>query len=317
MLHIPKFTIKGLDAMLQDTGHIFTPIKEELICFHNTSTTELIDPTLPYHRHDAYEVYLFLRGNSLMYLEQACYKLVPGDLIVISPGELHRCICLDTQTYERIGLNIKGTALEKLSSRRTSLASCFETHAFGQNNLTRLTQEQMVFYTGLAEQLISCLSSDEYGQDVLAEAYATQLLVFINTLYRSSTHSPDNIMPELVSNTMSFIKSHLAEDITSGHLEQEFHYSSKYISRLFREHTGLTIRSYIIDQRISLAKSHLAAGKSVAEACELSGFSDYANFIRSFKKTAGISPGKYKANTYSVRYRNEAAALAGRKKRWS
>ncbi|WP_162551192.1 helix-turn-helix transcriptional regulator [Paenibacillus tepidiphilus] len=292
--------------MMQDTGHIFSPIKEELICFHNTSTTELIDPTLPYHRHDAYEVYLFLRGNSLMYLEQSCYKLVPGDLILIRPGELHRCICLDTQTYERIGLNIRETAMNKLSSRRSSLSSCFESHAFGKNNLTRLTQEQIVYYTGLAAQLIACLRSEEYGQDILAEAYAAQLLVFINTLYRSSTHSPYNIMPELVSNTMSYIKSHLAEDISSGHLEQEFHYSSKYISRLFREHTGLTIRSYIIDQRVSLAKSHLAAGKSVADACELSGFSDYANFIRSFKKSAGISPGKYKAIKHTVRYRNGA-----------
>lgn len=296
--------------MAENANFIFSPIKEDLICFHNTTNTDLIDPSLPYHRHDAYEVYLFLRGNSLMYLEQSCYKLVPGDLIIISPAEMHRCICLDTQTYERIGLNIKKTALDKLSSHRSNLSSCFETHAFGQNNLTRLNQEQIVYYSELAGKLIHCLSSEEYGQDLLAEAYATQLLVFINSLYHSSTFRSSNIMPELVSSTMSYIKRNLVEVISADQLEQEFHYSSKYISQLFREHTGLTIRSYIIDQRVSLAKNHLAAGKSVAEACELSGFSDYANFIRSFKKIAGISPGRFKANKHLDMHRFEAASSA-------
>lgn len=127
-----------------------------------------------------------------------------------------------------------------------------------------------MLYCRLADQLITCLGSEAYGQDLLAESYATRLLVFINTLYQSSTCSSNNLMPALVSHTMTYIKEHLAEAISSEQLEQEFHYSSKYISRLFREHTGLTVRSYIIDQRISLAKSHLSAGNSVAEACELS-----------------------------------------------
>lgn len=281
--------------MNQGTNYIFAPIQKELICFHKTTDTELINPALPYHRHDAYEIYLFLRGNAYMYLEQSCYKLSPGDLIIISPGEMHRCICIDNQMYERIGLNIKKSALERLSSHRSNLLSCFESHPFGQHNLTRLSQDQIVLYCGLAAQLISCLNSEAYGQDLLAEAYATQLLVFTNTLYPSSTYQSNNLMPELVRKTMTYIQEHLLESISSEQLEQQFHYSGKYISTQFREHTGLTIRSYIVDKRISLAMIHLSAGRTVAEACELSGFSDYANFIRSFKKIAGIPPGKYKA----------------------
>lgn len=210
-------------------NYIFTPIQEELLCFHKTTDTELINPALPYHRHDAYEIYLFLRGNAYMYLEQSCYKL--------APGEMHHCICIDNQMYERIGLNIKKSALERLSSGRSNLLACFESHPLGQNNLTRLSLEQTVLYCRLADQLIACLGSDAYGQDLLAESYATRLLVFINTLYQSSTCSSNNLMPELVSNTMTYIKEHLAEAISSEQLEHEFHYSGKYISRLFREHT--------------------------------------------------------------------------------
>jgi AraC-like DNA-binding protein len=63
-------------------------------------------------------------------------------------------------------------------------------------------------------------------------------------------------MPDLVRKTMDYIEAHLAQDIT-------------------------------------LAKSYLCEGFSITEACYQSGFSDYANFIRSFTKTVGISPGRF------------------------
>ncbi|WP_244169688.1 MULTISPECIES: AraC family transcriptional regulator [Paenibacillus] len=51
--------------------------------------------------------------------------------------------------------------------------------------------------------------------------------------------------------------------------------------------------SHVLDRRIALAKSCLSGGLSITEACYQSGFSDYANFIRSFTKTVGISPGRF------------------------
>ncbi|WP_313960282.1 helix-turn-helix domain-containing protein [Paenibacillus xylanexedens] len=57
--------------------------------------------------------------------------------------------------------------------------------------------------------------------------------------------------------------------------------------------TGLTIRNYILNRRIELAQICLSEGMSITEACYRSGFGDYANFIRSFTKIVGTSPGKF------------------------
>ena len=46
-------------------------------------------------------------------------------------------------------------------------------------------------------------------------------------------------------------------------------------------------------RKLAETKKYLFLGKSIKEACVLSGFHDYANFIRSFKKSVGVSPGKY------------------------
>lgn len=92
---------------------------------------------------------------------------------------------------------------------------------------------------------------------------------------------------------MDYIDEHITQDITLGKLAEAFYMNSTSISRQFKKHTGLTLRSYILSRRIELAKFLLSDGMSITDACFQSGFGDYANFIRSFTKMVGISPGKY------------------------
>ena len=56
---------------------------------------------------------------------------------------------------------------------------------------------------------------------------------------------------------------------------------------------GTTIIKYLTSKRISEAKKLLNSGKSISEAAEESGFNDYANFMRTFKKIVGVPPKKY------------------------
>lgn len=272
----------------------FQPINADVICYHPATEKECTDQYFPYHRHDAYEIYLFISGNTNMYLEHSCYHLKRGDLLVINPSEMHRSVCLNDQLYERIGINLKKSVLDRLSSRQTNLLSCFHSHPLGQKNLIHLSEEQMSNFIRLADNLCQVLNSNQYGDDILVNSYLSQVLVLINTLYKNSNHTADNIMPKLVHNTMTYIEEHLTEEISLEQLSKFFYLNGTYISRQFKKHTGLSIRSYILAQRISLAKVLLNEGKNVSDACYLSGFYDYANFIRSFTKLVGISPGQYK-----------------------
>ena len=57
------------------------------------------------HHHDFYEVYLFLNGNVNYTIESRNYHLLPGDILLISPLELHQPrITLEKHPYERIVL---------------------------------------------------------------------------------------------------------------------------------------------------------------------------------------------------------------------
>ena len=91
------------------------------------------------HHHDFYEVYLLLRGEVAYTVENHIYNMRPGDLMLVSPLELHQArIKPDGDAYERIVLWIDRGYLENLSSPRTSLTRCFDTTVPGHTNLLRL-----------------------------------------------------------------------------------------------------------------------------------------------------------------------------------
>lgn len=68
----------------------------------------------------------------------------------------------------------------------------------------------------------------------------------------------------------------------------------RYLSRLFKQKTGITVQEYLIKVRMEAAKEQLRRGASVAEAAQLCGYEDACNFSKIFKERFKISPGQWK-----------------------
>lgn len=70
---------------------------------------------------------------------------------------------------------------------------------------------------------------------------------------------------------------------------------SGYLSRLFKEAYSISMLEYIASLRIGRAKQLLQEGElSIAEIAEQVGFVNSHTFIRGFKKSENITPGKYR-----------------------
>lgn len=246
-----------------------------------------------YHRHNACEVFLFLSGNIRFYIEQTCFSPTPGSLIILNPQEMHRVQSLDDSPYDRIVINIQKNYIDALSPDGFSLANCFYSRPLGLQNVRILSSDAMNEFLSLYDKLESSTAPECFGSTVIRNAYSSLLLLFINRQFQSDPSVCKNTMPSYITGSMQYISSHLAEPLRLSVLAKKYHISESYLSSQFKLHTGMTLRSYLLDRKVNCAKLLLQKGASVTEACYGSGFNDYANFIRSFKRLTGISPGKY------------------------
>ncbi|MGN6712094.1 AraC family transcriptional regulator [Anaerocolumna jejuensis] len=247
-----------------------------------------------FHNHDGYELFLFLDGYINYYVEQQGKKMLRGDLICIKPYDFHRREFTKAVLYERIIINVRDTVMDTLSSAKTNLSSCFYRLPTGCINVLHLKEDEVDSFIQLAHQLNREMNSKEYGSDIQANSYIKQILVLVNRLSSSTKRTKhENIMPRMIQETMIFIEKHLTENISLDILSKEVHHNGIYISRRFKEITGISLQQYIIKKRITLAKSYLNEGYSPFDTCFLSGFNDYSNFSRTFSKQVGLPPKKY------------------------
>ncbi|MCR5797295.1 MAG: AraC family transcriptional regulator [Eubacterium sp.] len=251
------------------------------------------DASYSYHRHDACEIFLFLSGNIRFYIEQACFEPTPGSLVILNPAEMHRVQSIDNSPYERIIINIKKDYMDYLSTDDLALSDCFYSRALGKDNLRILSDETLREFLDLYARL-EASRPEKIGNTIGQNAYISLLLLLINTQFMSEKSKITNTMPNYITGTMQYLASHLEDPLDLKMLSDRYHISAGYLSSQFKAHTGLTLRSYLLDCKITHAKTLLQQGASVTEACFHSGFNDYANFIRSFKKITGKTPGKYK-----------------------
>lgn len=278
------------------TDYLYEPVSDDVLFNHRIGKNY----TNIFHRHDGYEIYLFIKGNINFYFENACFHLDCGTLIAISPNEFHRAVCLDSTTYERISINIKMSYVQQLSTPNSNLCSCFERNLGGVIHIARLSQQEVNEFIILSHQMQNAYDSNEYGNDILRSSYLSQLLIITNLLLQDNKsvrlEENQNIMPKFLADTIQFIDDNITENITLKMLSEQIYLNGTYISRQFKEHTGITLQKYIINKKISLAARYLADDESVTTACYMSGFKNYSNFIRTFTKQMGISPGKYRRN---------------------
>lgn len=70
-------------------------------------------------------------------------------------------------------------------------------------------------------------------------------------------------------------------------------YSPSHVSHMFKKHMKVSLRSYINQLRIVLAKHELRNGRSVSYTAMVCGFNDTNYFSKIFQKLVGVPPSQY------------------------
>ena len=274
----------------------------EIFCYKDAYLKEVA-----LHHHDFFEVYFFLSGNVHYNIESRSYLLTPGDVLLISPMELHQPIFSgEHREYERIVLWIDKQFLEGFSLPGQNLTACFDTTRPGHTNLLRPEGVARQYLTFLLENLMVEADSEDPYSEMAALSLLAQVLVSLNRLAKQSAGEEHKSGQDAtVYNILGYINEHYNEALTLDVLANTFFLSKYHLSREFQRLVGTSVHRYIIQKRLVMAKQMLSEGKPSSEVYQQCGFGDYSNFYRAFKAEYQISPKDYVLRLKENAYRED------------
>ena len=143
------------------------------------------------------------------------------------------------------------------------------------------------------QNIIAGLSRQEPAGDALSSLGIIRILTEA-LLSRENSAIPCH-SSNVIEDTISYISSHICEELPLQLLADRAGLSPYYFTRLFKRETGYTPHNYILHSRINIAKFYLKSSSfSVKEICFSSGFPTESSFCTAFKKICGMTPGEYK-----------------------
>lgn len=100
---------------------------------------------------------------------------------------------------------------------------------------------------------------------------------------------------DAVRGLIRYIDQHLDEDISVSSIADLVGLNQDYLTRMFKKNTGLSLKRYIVNQKMEAAKNLLVTTNlSVTLICERVGYVNYSNFIRAFRQIVGCTPSEYR-----------------------
>jgi AraC-like DNA-binding protein len=102
-------------------------------------------------------------------------------------------------------------------------------------------------------------------------------------------------VPERLLRATGYIDDNLSTHLSLELIAQQACLSKYHFCRLFKRYVGISPLQYCLYRRIEHAQKLLAIpSQSITITAFRSGFNDVTEFIRQFKKIAGITPGLYR-----------------------
>lgn len=267
-----------------DSRYKFTiPIIEnyEAEYYFSYPTTQYAPRIFPPHVHDTLEFYVLIEGNVSFMVENEVYRLSSGDVIMSKPNEMHNCILNSVSTHKHLCIWFDTSC--------KFLFSSFLSHEYGKGNLISPTEEDKQVLLSLYDRLEKA-TLDENTK----EQFITTLEI-LNIYERSiNTESITSNIPPALTTILNDINENFVTITSLQCIVDKYYISHSTLNRLFKQHLRTTPRVYLETKKLAFSRMLLKEGKSVFDACILSGFPDYSNYIRLFKSRFGITPKQYR-----------------------
>ena len=220
---------------------------------------------------DSYTIQYVCSGRGTVYKGNSKFSVGPTQCFILRPGETFRLQAdvLNPWMYIWIGFR-SSLPLPELDGQDVIAGKDFE---------------------NLFLSIANCNKPANRPLEPLLLSYIWKLLFFFQQMNTPADKTYKK-SEEYVERACQLISNHYAST-TVQKLAEELHLNRSYLSRIFRESTGISIQSYLANTRLQAARSLILQDYTVSTASAMVGYSDIASFSRAFKNYFKISPKQY------------------------
>lgn len=231
---------------------------------------------VPFHWHSSIEIVCVINGKLSFTINGKTYKVEANEFIIVPSGVVHDVTNSPNIAYV---LQIPLSALAQYIDHPEQVDF--------QNGLTTtITYKTIV---SLIKELGNLIYSQPLGFRFDSEIVFLQLLKLIFTKLVSKT--PLQTSNNRLKDIIIFINKHYYQKLSVNGLAKKFGYNPSYLSRLFKEQTGISLINYIYEVKINqFYQDIINTNIPIKELLLKNGLTNMRTTRKDFKNMFGVLP---------------------------
>jgi AraC-like DNA-binding protein len=249
-----------------------------------------------WHYHAEYELTLIVDGQGRRFVGDSVAPYGSGDLVLLGPNMPHswssappggrkhgdhRAVVVQ---FREDFLGPGFFKLQEMSKIARLLQRSSKGLAFGGTQTGRRVAKALTHFPSMEPcrrvvvllTLLSDLADEEHGMTLVTGG-----------MYPAGRPFEQQRLEAICS----YLQEHLAHEIDFPRLSREFCMEQASLCRFFKRATGRTMTTYLNELRVNAAADQLIqTDANILDIALRSGFGNYSNFNRQFKKLKGIGP---------------------------
>ena len=260
------------------------------------------------HDHDFIELSYITRGRVENNLDGVRTVLHKGDYFIVDYGSCHSYNNIDPSRFDNVDCLFLPELIDPVLKGTRSFGKLlghylldFNARFLGQNPTRTVFHDD----DGKIFEIINKMQGESEKRDVgyneIMRVYLVQILLL--SLRKIKKNESSLISTGISGYIISYISEHYMEEITLKEIAESLHYSVPYVSKTFKDETGISFLSYLQNYRVMQACRMIISSKiKLAEVAERVGYRDIKFFSELVKKHTGLSPRELRRRENFINY---------------
>ncbi len=224
-----------------------------------------------------YVIHYIYEGECIFETNDKTYTVGPGEMFIIIPGNVYTYVSSVEKPCTYRWVDLGGCNFDSfISASRFSLGSPVISDT-PDNKIGNLIKEMTD-------------KGKMSGKEINGYSW------FLADALCENDKSRHGIWEKYIEPAIEYIISTSSEKVTVSDVADYLKIDRSYLSRVFNEYMGISIKKYIYNYHMDIAKSFLKySALPIRDIAVAIGYDDPLDFTKAFHRTYGMSPSKWRA----------------------